>query len=345
MPVDEGLIEAMAALSRTEYGADAAVSNDDHLRWKYLACPAGVPRADLLRDDERLVGRIVHEPRDFRSRDGAGRGVNPIDLLIDPAERSPRAFVSLMQRLRDHDDADLVFLVPNDTSAPLYDKVLRFPRIGTLALHGLPLRPGRILAERGRLVRWLVTPAGPLVRIGARAMGALARGAAIEVSDAAPDDEALDRLVAPLTGTDRWIGVRDPAFHAWRFREGPVFRYRVRYAYRDGELVGYVASRITDVDGAVAAVIVDCIAAPRSARRVAAALVGDVVRDAGAAGADLVATLSFGDTVLTRGLRRLPLVRIPQRFWPEAMPVHAAWTGARDGTPPLSLTLADMDVF
>jgi len=346
VPVDEGLIEAMAALSRTEYGADAAVSKPEHLRWKYLACPAGVPQADLLWDDDRLAGRIVHEPRDFCSRGGGGRGVNPIDLLIDPADRSPRAFVALMKGLRDHRGADLVFLVPNDTSAPLYDKVLRFPSIGTLTLHGLPLRPGRIVAGRSAgFLRWLVTPFGPVVRAGARSVGALARGAAITITDAEPDAAALDRLVAPLGGTDTWIGTRDHAFHGWRFREGPVFRYRVRYAYRGDELVGYVVSRITVLDGLRAAVILDCVASPRGARRVAGALVSDVVRDASAEEADLVAALSFGESALTRGLRRLPLVRVPKRFWPQAMPLLAARTVANGGTPRLSLTLADMDVF
>jgi hypothetical protein len=348
VPVDDGLIEAMAALSATEYGTEAAVSRPEHLRWKYLECPAGVPAADLVWDDTRLVGRIVHEPREFRSRGGDGRGVNPIDLLIDPAARSPRSFVGLMQGLRRHDDAELVFLVPNDTSAPLYDKLLKFPRVGTLALHGLPLRPGRVLATRGsRLGRWLVAPAGPVARGGVRALGAMARARGIEVRETLSDPAALDRLVAPLGQSDAWVGVRDHGFHEWRFRAGPVFRYRIRYAYRRGELVGYVVSRVTDFDGLTAAVVLDCVIAPESPRSVARALLADVVRDATRADADLVAALSFGDHALTRGLRGLPLVEVPARFWPQAMPLLADWVegSSRTDAPKISLTLADMDVF
>lgn len=348
MPVDGGLIEAMAALSATEYGHEAAVSQPAHLRWKYLECPAGVPAADLIWDDARLVGRIVHEPREFRSRGGDGRGVNPIDLLIDPSARAPRSFVGLMKDLRRHDDAELVFLVPNDTSAPLYDKLLKFPRIGTLALHGLPLRPGRVLAARGSSVaRWLAAPAGPLARGVVRGMGGVARARGIEVREAQPDPAALDRLVAPLGDSDAWVGVRDHGFHEWRFRAGPVFRYRVRYAYRRDELVGYVVSRITDFDGLSAAVVLDCVIAPDAPRAVATALLADVVHDATRADADLVAALSFGDHALTRGLRGLPLVEVPARFWPQAMPLLADWAegSTRTDAPRVSLTLADMDVF
>src|SRR5262245_55622438 len=40
-PVREGILEAYAALSAAEYGADAPVADPAHLRWKFLENPQG----------------------------------------------------------------------------------------------------------------------------------------------------------------------------------------------------------------------------------------------------------------------------------------------------------------
>lgn len=344
--VDNPLIESYVPLSAAEYGADAPVARADHLRWKYLSCPAGIPEADTVRDDGDVVGRIVYEPRVLRSRAGRRLGLNPIDLLIHPRCRSPRTFVELMRHLRDHDLAELLFFVPNDTSAPLYERVLKFAPVGALRLTGLPLRLEGVLGDHGAARRRALQGVGAAWRVLVRA-GIAARGASsIDVTSTPPPDDQLDHMVEALYEDTAWVGVRDHEFHRWRFRDGPAFAYRVRYAYRRGTLVGYAASRIVDFEGLRTCVVLDCVASP-SVRRVASALLADIVRDACRERAHLVAALSFGDTVLTRSLRRLPLVKVPRRFWPQQMPVHAEWVGARRDEPPpaLSITLADMDVF
>jgi hypothetical protein len=343
--VDEPMIEAFARLSAAEYGESAPVAQVNHLRWKYLSCPAGIPEADVLRSDGDVFGRIVYEPRALRSRAGDQLGLNPIDLLIHPRHRTPRAFVELMRGLRDHDGADVVFFVPNDVSAPLYERVLRFPRVGTLRLDGLPLRPERVLgARRSWVVRFPTWAVGACWRVLLRVVNRVIRISWMRVSSTVAADTELDRLVDCLYADEALVGVRDHAFHHWRFGEGPVFTYRVRYAYRRGTLVGYAASRVVDFEDLRTCVVVDCVA---SSARVSRVLIADVVRDAFRDRVDLVAALSFGDTVLTRGIRRFPLLKVPRRFWPQAMPVHAEWVGTRrDREPPsLSLTLADMDVF
>jgi hypothetical protein len=350
--VDDDLVADLARLSIVEYGADAPVADTAHLEWKFLRDPAGPAYADSLVERNgngasELVGRIVYEPRVMRSSAGQRRAVNPIDLLIHPEFRSPRAFLQLMRGLREHEDIDLVYLSPNDTSAPLYERVLKFAEVGTFALTGTPLRPERVLAEQ--LPRWL----HPFAKLGGAGWRGVTRvatsgaGRGIELSDEEPDAEALDHLAAGVASESRWVGARDHRFHQWRFHDGPRFRYRVRYAWLAGELVGYVAARIADFEGLRACVIVDCITAGSKERRVARALLADTFRWATREDADLIAALSFGDGQLTRSLRRFPLVRVPRRFAPQQAPVLAEWTGAAagDGVPQLSLTLADMDVF
>ena len=350
--VDDDLVDALARLSVVEYGADVPVADPAHLRWKFLGDPAGAAYADSLleRNDNGVadvIGRIVYEPRVMRSASGERRAVNPIDLLIHPEHRSPRAFLQLMRGLREHEGADLVYLSPNDTSAPLYERVLRFAEVGTFVLTGTPLRPDRVLGDR--LPGWLL----PVARAGGAAWRAAMRlatvgsGRGVDVSDDEPTPAALDRLADALATEQTWVGTRDHDFHQWRFRDGPRFEYRLRYARLAGEVVGYAAARIADFEGLRACVIVDCVATGPKTRRVAGALLTDTVRWAISENADLVAALSFGDTLLTRSMRRFPLVRVPRRFSPQHASVLAEWTSSatHQGAPDISLTLADMDVF
>jgi hypothetical protein len=348
--VDDDLVEDLARLSIIEYGPDSAVADPAHLRWKFLGDPAGTAYADTLTEIGaegcKVVGRIVYEPRLLRSVAGERHAVNPIDLLVHPDHRSPRAFLQLMRRLREHEGVDLVYLSPNDTSAPLYERVLKFTQIGVFTLTGVPLRPDRLLGDRLRALR-------PLTRAGGKGWRAMLRagtcraGRGIDLSDEVPAAEALDRLAGTIATDDAWVGSRDHAFHQWRFHEGPRFKYRVRYAHIDGELVGYLAARIAEFDGLHACVIVDCVAAGPEEARVARAMLSDVLRWAVVGEADLIAGLSFGETRLTRSLRRFPMLRVPRRFSPQQAPLLAEWIGDEPGrdAPKLSLTLADMDVF
>jgi hypothetical protein len=273
--------------------------------------------------------------------------VNPIDLLIHPEHRSPRAFLQLMRGLREHEGVDLIYLTPNDTSAPLYERVLKFHEVGDFVLTGTPLRPDRVLGAR--LWHWL----HPFARAGGAgwrsalrlAMAGAGRG--VDISDQVPDAAALDALAGAVTSEATWVGSREHGFHSWRFHEGPRFEYRVRYAHLDGALAGYLAARITEFDGMRACVVVDCLASGPKERRVARALLADVLAWAVAERADLIAALSFGDTGITRSLRRFPLLRVPRRLSPQRAPVLAEWIGsaAGDSSPDISLTLADLDVF
>lgn len=349
--VDDELVDAFARLSVAEYGPDSAVADPAHLRWKFLGDPAGTAYADTLTDagdnGRSVVGRVVYEPRLLRSAAGERRAVNPIDLLIHPEHRSPRAFLQLMRGLRDHEGVDLVYLSPNDMSAPLYERVLKFEEIGPFLLTGTPLRPDRVLGDR--LPGWLRPP----VRLAGAGWRALLRAATsrprrgVDVSDRVPEPEELDRLAATVAADDAWVGCRDHVFHHWRFHEGPRFEYRVRYARVRGELVGYLAARIAEFEGLRACVAVDCLAAGSDESGVARALLADMLRWAVAEEADLVAALTYGDSLLTRSLRRFPMLRVPRRFRPQQAAVLAEWIGARagDAPPELSLTLADMDVF
>ncbi len=345
--ITEATLPEHAALCKVEYGPGVPGANVDHLRWQYLQGPAGESFVDTVREPGGpAFGRIAYWPRRFRSGAGDRRALFLVELLIDARRRSLGAFVQLMRQVRDHPAADFVFVVPNDTSAPLYQRVLGFEPVGALQLTGLPLRPERLLhGRRSAIVRWLATAAGGVGRLALRAV--LWPTPSVRLTEDVPSADELGTLTNSLYRDDAWIGDRDHAFHVWRFLSDPIARYRVRYAYDRSGFAGYAVCRIADLDEVPACVILDCIAAGPRWKRVTRALVADVITHARRERAGVVAALSFGDTNLTRGLRRFPLLRVPQRFSPQQMPLFVEPVGEQAGTerPRLSVTLADMDNF
>ena len=118
-----------------------------------------------------------------------------------------------------------------------------------------------------------------------------------------PSDTDVDSLNSHFLESPAWVGDRSSAFHQWRFYDGPRFIYRVRYAFSNNELVGYLVARIADFEGMRAAVILDCVVRPGSSSRVSRALIADAVNWALLEKADLVATLSYGSSPSSNTIR------------------------------------------
>jgi hypothetical protein len=348
-PIDDAMIERYVEFAAPEYPSGPMIDTR-HLHWKYLENPNGVAFADHVWDGSVLVGRVVYVPWKFRSGSSVIRAVLLVDLLVDREYRPKGVFLRLMAHLLDVPDCDLVYLVPNDVSAPLYEKMLRIEPLQHLELHGFPLRLDRLAASvrpslRG-LVAWLVAPWRRAVALWARP----GRSPEFVVTSAYPGDDAVDALAASLPSTDVVMGDRSAAFHRWRFA-ADLFPYDCRYVLRGDRLVGYCVTRMAEVEGLEAFLIVDLVCAPTAGASAARALLRDAFARAVTEDADLVASMSTGDTALTRWLRRPPLLRVPTRFSPQTAPLMARaptsvpaveHTAAGDR---YALSLADLDVF
>lgn len=347
--INNEIINELIKLSITEYGNEAAVSSSSHLRWKYLDNPSGSTYADIIYQGSLMIGRVVYAPRKFVAKGGSLWAVNPIDVLIDGSYRSPANFPQLMQGIRHHDKSQLVYFSPNNISAPLYEKLLKFRPVGTFTLSGIPLRLDRVLTNR--VPKWICSVMGVLGipwRGLVKGVTQLLRlGVKVSLVSNQPSAADVDLLNSHFLESPVWVGDRSATFHQWRFYDGPRFIYRVRYAFSNNELVGYLVARIADFEGMRAAVILDCVVRPGSSSRVSRALLADAVNWALLEKADLVATLSYGSSAIATALRRFPLFRIPKKMSPQKMAVLAEWLNEKrdNEDPDISLTLADLDVF
>lgn len=100
----------------------------------------------------------------------------------------------------------------------------------------------------------------------------------IEVTEISQFDERFDRLWQVVSGDYPAIMVRDQAFLSWRFDRCPIRDYTRYAAVRDGEVVGYMVTRVYPEEGTERGLIVDYLVR-RDDAAVLSALIQAVVQD------------------------------------------------------------------
>jgi hypothetical protein len=350
--VDAALIDRFVELSRREYHG-GPTTDPLHLRWKYLQNPAGVAIADCVwQGPERLIGRVLYQPRLLHYGNSTFRAALVVDLLVDREFRDKGAFVPLaakMGRLEEINGFDLQLIAPNDTSRPVYEKLLRLSPLQHLDLYALPVAPHRVLTGASpilaRSTRVFAVPWRGSLRRGARRHDASRE---YSLGTEYPGDSAIDSLHRAVRSGGTVVGDRSASFHRWRFDEHG-FPYDVRYVSARRTIVGYVACRLVEIEGLRALLIVDLVGDPAYGEEATRILVWHAINDAIEREADLVVALSTGDASVTRHLRSAPLLRVPRRFAPQSMPVFTRTLGRSDkgdfASATFALTLADLDVF
>jgi hypothetical protein len=346
-PVNESHIAPYAELSTIEFGPDAPMSRPDHLRWKFLANPAGPSMGSHLYSDGRLVGRIVGWPR-LLAHDGtdyrAGMGT---DLLIHQDHRQPASLVQLFKGNQQFDFDLWLSVAPNAIGWQLSKKYGRMPEVFDLDVAVLPLKPLDILRTRRSGVPRVVAKA---IDGGWRwTLAALASvnwcGSRCSISDQWPEPTALGAFAG--IGRDFVVGKRDYAFLDWRFRQGPVFKADVSFLYRGDSLVGYLAIRRMDYLGLDCSFVVDAFGLPELTPRDWGAAIRSLISREARNGSQMIAVIGNGSCPLLSPLVRLPFIRIPRSRLPRRLTVFARPRPGLDLKPDdrnFHMTLADYDV-
>ena len=143
-------IEPYVRLSRAEYGDHAAVSQENHLRWKFMENPQGPSVGIHLYKDEQLVGRLVAMPRDFLYRGRTYKAAYMADLVVEREYRGMLPLLQLMQGLKQLSGFDFIAVTPNPAGAEVWEKFAKMPAHFDLAVAALPLRPARVQVRTRR---------------------------------------------------------------------------------------------------------------------------------------------------------------------------------------------------
>jgi hypothetical protein len=320
-------IEPYVLLSRSEYGADAAISQPSHLRWKFLENPQGPSIGIHVYDRGELIGRMVAMPREIIHKNTSCRAAFMVDLVVEPKHRGMVPLFLLMEGLKQLSQFDLVLVTPNSAGAVVWEKFAKMPSQFDLGVAAMPFRPATVANKSGKVK--MDGLAAPLDWMYQSLIGGMSCLAApffrSNVEDRWPPTSELDLLFQKSRNHEFAAGARTAAFMDWRFKRSPIFRYEVWFVRRARELIGYLVTRRARYEGYDCRFVVDIFACPEYARhkwrevrlRVLRTGVAERIEMAMAIGNDLC--WPFSDVA------RLPFWKVHRRFLPRAVTLYGRW--------------------
>lgn len=271
-------------------------------------------------------------------------GCQNADLVVNPKHRRKGLAVRILKEC--FEDApslgyQVSFGFPNKIARPAHRHAGGWNELGTFQVSTLRPNPLHALGRRAaaRVPGILGRGIGSLVDALFASRAALPRKLrGFEIDDDVPAKEAYDPLWRAVATGGGFLGVRDFAWHRWRFREKPNYDCRVLYARRDGTFRGFIALSYHQLpSGMVVVSLVDILALDREAREalleagVAEARRGRAVQLAFPRLGPVCRDVSFGTAVTDSG--QIVFVRALAQDG-VAMPEPAQW----------AFTFADSDV-
>ncbi len=325
--VEERHIEKYAALSRTEYGVHAAVSQPEHLRWKYLENPAGPSVGFHLYNGEQLVGRMVAMPRDVIHRGTCYKAAYMADLLVERSFRGMTSLLHIFGGLKSLAGFNLILVTPNAAGAVVWEKFAKVPLQFDLDVAALPFRPARILqttgkVKMGRMAFLADSPWGMVLR-GLTSILPTVSG--VTIDGEWPSAAELDRLQALYDPTDVAFGLRSPPYLEWRYRNSPIFKYDTWFLRRSHKLIGYVVTRRAQYEGHDCRFVVDAFCEPYLASNIQRETRFAVCRKGSSEGADMAIAIGNCTYGPLAQFSRFPFRRVPRKLLPRSTNLYAKW--------------------
>ncbi|HUB00954.1 MAG TPA: hypothetical protein VMA34_21665 [Terracidiphilus sp.] len=343
-------IEPYMRLSRAEYGDQAAVSQANHLRWKFVENPQGASVGIHLYSSGELVARMVALTRQFIQQGTIYKAAHIVDFLVHPKERGMNSLLQLVVGLKQLSGFDfLLIMAPNPAGAAVWEKFVKMPAYFNLDVAVAPLRPASLLDSTGKLHSGALAPVfdwpwrqlvGAAVRVGGHA-------GRLKVETAWPEPDEMEQMFAGDWG-DRIVGLRSAKFLEWRYRRSPLFRYNVNFLRDNGALSGYIVTRRTVYDGIDCLFMVDAFGLPQLTSALWRAASRSEISQAAKGGTEMAMILGNTAWGPMSAVNGMPFVSVPLRFLPRKTAVYAQWV-----TPPgfdiqrdnFYLTLGDSDVI
>jgi hypothetical protein len=320
-------IEPYAQLSRAEYGSEAAVSQTNHLRWKFIENPQGPSTGVHLYKNGELVGRMVALARQFVHQGKLYKAAHIVDFLVHPRERGMNSLFQLAVGLKRISGFDfLLIMAPNRAGAEVWEKFVRMPRHFNLDVSVAVLRPAALLESTRKLHSGAFAPIFDLpwrLFVGATTwLGSCLKHVQIETEW--PQGAELDRMLAADWG-DRVVGLRTAGFLEWRYRRSPLFRYKVFFLREKGVLLGYFVTRRTVYDGMDCLFIVDAFGSPQLTSASWRAATRTEISAASVDGAEMAMIFGNTDWGSISAVSGIPFLAVHPRFLPRRMTLFAQW--------------------
>ena len=343
-------LEGFLEMSQLEYGPSLS-THSDHIRWKHLDSPFGASSYISLVESGSVFGRVLAQPRPFRTATQVLNVAFVVDLLIEQKHRTtPASFISLTKASGNLEYYDLVFHTSNERTFPLYSKLFRFPNPFSLKAYGFPIRFAgvfsAIFGRRINAIDWLIAPVHWLLLAIADVVKFFSR---LEISARAMDDEELETLSAKCLQQSGPHLVRTNVFLKWRFTDAPFWPATIFRIDRKGQFLGYGVTRKMELGGLNHLVLMDFMLDPDASFIACVALRFWLVRQAITTQADALFTMVNSYNSMARKVVGFPLLPIPGRLLPHTTPIFVRPRSNDlkefEADRSIHMTLADLDYF
>ncbi|QDU36249.1 hypothetical protein Mal4_05330 [Maioricimonas rarisocia] len=195
----------------------------EHLDWKYFQNPAGAPLSAVAEVDGRTISHTGAIRTWFRVAGEARQASQEVDIFVDEALRSARAFFHLYRErvnINEHEDVDFMFGFTIDKTSKISRKAMKFQRVGAVP------RLVHVIDSRHFFRRRLgVKPVADALGLAANAAIALSRPKQHQVPDGmrlvdiARFDARFDALWDRIRDDYPIMLQKDASYLQWRYRD------------------------------------------------------------------------------------------------------------------------------
>jgi hypothetical protein len=337
-------------LSQTEY--ESSITMDvDHIRWKHLDSPHGASTYIRLVVGDKVVGRALLQPRLIQTKTGQYSTACVADVLIDPLHRSPPTnFINLTNTSANISKFSSVFHTANERTEPFYHKLFRLPNPFSLRGYVLPTRVAgiflKIIGYRINALDWFLFPFLYLIRFVAVVMISIVK---IDIIKKLPNDANLSEISLKLLDDSGPLLTRTKSFLKWRLIDAPLWNANVYCIERKGQFLGYIATRVLDLNGLKHLVLIDFLVDTDISFFDRFALRLWLIRQAILSDVDALFTMINPMSKAAHTCVGFPMIRIPDKFLPHGTPIFFRANSDENKNVETDrmthMTLADIDYF
>lgn len=330
------------------------VCNADHVKWKHLQSPFGASTAIDLVEKEEVFGRLWVTYRHWKLNNEFLQMGHPQDLLVDTRKRALNDVVGLIECAfsRSLSESGMMYHGANPNSEGLYKRIFRSRPNFHLQASVFPVSPLLLVSN-------LVTKRGgnspSIFDIGyrkiLRAINWMFRGTRLLRDLESIND--LENIFRRFNESEVFGAVRSKEYFDWRFSQDTTTPYVVKCICIRDQIVGYVVWSDTSAYGFRARVLIDVVWIEKKSL-INRFRLWISIADYSNKNIDLIVFISNQNNSALRKVSSIPMLIVPKKLMPQAIPIYLRLDQSRAGSNPLFIenqfrksyfTLSDLDFF
>lgn len=330
--------------SQTQYESPET-TNINFISWKFVGFKSHPSHHLFVRnsEDQANSGRAVLNSRTLNLR-GNYRPVTQVtDLLAIKSNAGLMTFIEIIKQYRSLNN-DGVLHTSNENSEKIYSNFFKFKEVFELSAFAFPIRPQKLITFFKQHIFL-----GKVIGIYSLALFLLMRCIKGINPISLSEGISSDNLSAILKGFgEREVSLlRSKEFLTWRYSDAP-YTYKTYTVYLHKNLIGIIAVRLTQFQGAHFFLLMDCITSAPLGRWEGLGLRFALIAEAIAQNVDAVFGLFNRKNKDLASFFRLPFVAVDDRMLPHRSPIFASSMASSLSAAELErmyFSLGDLDYF